>query len=244
MPNTTVSLAEDLIHRLDNHTAQPAVIGLGYVGLPLAVELASAGLTVVSIDVDASKVARLSRGESYIPDVPSAKIEQLVGAGKLRATTDFSVLADADTINICVPTPLRKTRDPDMSYVVSAANRSQSLRPGHLVILESTTYPGTTEEVLLPMMQAGGLRSGRDFFLAFSPERVDPGNPRWHTGNIPKVVGGIDEVSTRVAAALYRQFSAHRARLVREGGRDGEAAREHVPRGEHRHGERARAHVP
>jgi len=209
MPTSAVSLADDLIRRLDNHTARPAVIGLGYVGLPLAVELASAGLDVVSIDVDASKVARLAGGESYIPDVPSAKVAQLVRAGKLRATTDFSVLAAADTINICVPTPLRKTRDPDLSYVVGAVEQvARHLRPGHLVILESTTYPGTTEEVLLPMLQAGGLRAGGDFFLAFSPERVDPGNPRWHTGNIPKVVGGIDDVSTRVAAALYRQFSA------------------------------------
>jgi UDP-N-acetyl-D-glucosamine dehydrogenase len=208
MHTTATTAADDLIQRLDTHTARSAVIGLGYVGLPLAVELASAGLDVVSIDIDATKVARLERGESYIPDVPSAKIDQLVRTRKLRATTEFSVLADADTINICVPTPLRKTRDPDLSYVVAAVEQvAKFLRSGQLVILESTTYPGTTEEVLLPMLQAGGLRVGRDFFLAFSPERVDPGNTRWHTGNIPKVVGGIDDVSTRVAAALYRQFA-------------------------------------
>ena len=207
MDTLTVPAASALIQRLDDHTARPAVIGLGYVGLPLAVELASAGFEVTCIDLDGTKTERLNRGESYIPDVPSERVSGLAGANRLRATTDFAALADVDTINICVPTPLRKTKDPDLSYVVSAVEQvAKHLKRGQLVILESTTYPGTTEEVLLPMLEAGGLEAGRDFFLAFSPERVDPGNSRWHTANIPKVVGGIDEVSTRVAAALYRQF--------------------------------------
>jgi UDP-N-acetyl-D-glucosamine dehydrogenase len=207
MDTLTVPAASALIERLDDHTARPAVIGLGYVGLPLAVELGSAGFEVTCIDLDGAKTERLNRGESYIPDVPSERVSGLTGANRLRATTDFAALADVDTINICVPTPLRKTKDPDLSYVVSAVEQvAKHLKRGQLVILESTTYPGTTEEVLLPMLEAGGLEAGRDFFLAFSPERVDPGNSRWHTANIPKVVGGIDEVSTRVAAALYRQF--------------------------------------
>jgi UDP-N-acetyl-D-glucosamine dehydrogenase len=207
MDTLTIPTATTLIQRLDDHTARPGVIGLGYVGLPLAVELGSAGFEVTCIDLDQAKTERLNHGESYIPDVPSARIAALAAARRLRATTDFAALADVDTVNICVPTPLRKTKDPDLSYVVSAVEQvAQHLKRGQLVILESTTYPGTTEEVLLPMLEAGGLKAGRDFFLAFSPERVDPGNSRWHTGNIPKVVGGIDEVSTRVAAALYRQF--------------------------------------
>jgi UDP-N-acetyl-D-glucosamine dehydrogenase len=207
MDTLTVPAASALIQRLDDHTARPAVIGLGYVGLPLAVELGSAGFAVTCIDLDAAKTDRLNRGESYIPDVPAERVSGLARARRLRATTDFASLADVDTINICVPTPLRKTKDPDLSYVVSAVEQvAKHLKRGQLVILESTTYPGTTEEVLLPMLEAGGLQAGRDFFLAFSPERVDPGNSRWHTANIPKVVGGIDEVSTQVAAALYRQF--------------------------------------
>jgi UDP-N-acetyl-D-glucosamine dehydrogenase len=199
----------DLVDRLAARTARTAVIGLGYVGLPLATELASAGFDVTSVDVNLAKVDAINRGESYIPDVPTARIAELVAAGRLRATADFAALAGADTINICVPTPLRKTKDPDLSYVVSAVEQvARYLRRGQLVILESTTYPGTTEEILLPMLEEGGLKAGTDFFLAFSPERVDPGNERWHTGNIPKVVGGIDRASTEVAAALYRQINS------------------------------------
>jgi UDP-N-acetyl-D-glucosamine dehydrogenase len=199
----------DLLDRLAARTARTAVIGLGYVGLPLATELAGAGFDVTSVDVNLAKVDAINRGESYIPDVPTARIAELVAAGRLRATADFTALADADTINICVPTPLRKTKDPDLSYVVSAVEQvARHLRRGQLVILESTTYPGTTEEILLPMLEAGGLEAGSDFFLAFSPERVDPGNERWHTGNIPKVVGGIDRASTEVAATLYRQINS------------------------------------
>jgi len=199
--------AQALIERLENRTARTAVIGMGYVGLPLVTELGTAGFSVTAIDVSADKVSAVNRGESYIPDVQSADIARLVEQGRLRATADFEALSEVDTINICVPTPLRKTKDPDLSYVVAATEQAAShLRPGQLVILESTTYPGTTEEVLQPMLEAGGLKAGRDFFLAFSPERVDPGNARWHTGNIPKVVGGIDAASTRVAATLYQQI--------------------------------------
>jgi UDP-N-acetyl-D-glucosamine dehydrogenase len=184
------------------------VVGLGYVGLPLAVELGSAGFDVTSVDVNTGKVAALNRGESYIPDVPTARVKALVDAGRLHATTDFSTLADVDTINICVPTPLRKTKDPDMSFVVAAVEQvAKYLRRGQLVILESTTYPGTTEELLKPRLEESGLVAGKDFFLAFSPERVDPGNEKWHTGNIPKVVGGLGPESTEVAATLYRQFN-------------------------------------
>ena len=201
---------EQLIDRIERKQARAAVIGLGYVGLPLLVEFARAGLTGLGIDLDAAKVAALARGESYIPDVPTALVAEAVRARRLHASTDFAALADADTINICVPTPLRKTKDPDLSYIVSAVEQvARFLKPGQLVILESTTYPGTTDEVLLPMLQAGGLRAGRDFYLAFSPERVDPGNATWHTGNIPKVVGGHDAASTRAAAALYRTITAN-----------------------------------
>jgi UDP-N-acetyl-D-glucosamine dehydrogenase len=148
----------------------------------------------------------LSRGESYIGDVDSSRVGPLVSEQKLRASTDFSALALADSINICVPTPLRKTKDPDLSYILAALEHvAAHLRPGQLIVLESTTYPGTTEEVLQPRLESTGLVAGRDFYLAFSPERVDPGNPQWHTGNIPKVVGGVDPVSTRLAATLYAQ---------------------------------------
>jgi UDP-N-acetyl-D-glucosamine dehydrogenase len=199
-------LAGELLIKLESRTATTAVIGLGYVGLPLLVEFARAGFKTIGVDLDRAKVDAVSRGESYIPDVAEADVRSVVRAGRMRATTDFSVLREADTINICVPTPLRKTKDPDLSYVVSAVEQvAKYLKEGQLVILESTTYPGTTDEVLLPMLQANGLKAGEHFFLAFSPERVDPGNPQWHTQNIPKVVGGIDSASTTVASALYRQ---------------------------------------
>jgi len=199
---------EQLIGKLERKQARAAVIGLGYVGLPLLVEFARGGLVGLGIDLDAAKVASLARGESYIPDVSTDAVAEMVRAGRLHASTDFAALAQADTINICVPTPLRKTKDPDLSYIVSAVEEvARHLKAGQLIVLESTTYPGTTEEVLLPMLEAGGLRAGRDFYLAFSPERVDPGNATWHTGNIPKVVGGHDPASTRAAAALYRTIT-------------------------------------
>jgi len=197
---------EELKRKIETRTARAGVVGLGYVGLPLAVELAHAGFTVTGIDVLPSKVESINRGESYVQDVPTEVLKPLVQAGKIRATTEFSAVADLDTINICVPTPLRKTKDPDMSYIVSSCQEiAKYFHPGVLAILESTTYPGTTDELMLPMFEAGGLKVGQDFFLCFSPERVDPGNPKFQTKNIPKVVGGITAACTEVGATFYRQ---------------------------------------
>jgi UDP-N-acetyl-D-glucosamine dehydrogenase len=197
-----------LLDRIRARQAKVGVIGLGYVGLPLAVELAKVGFDVTGFDVDVRKVGELSAGRSYIPDVPTAEVAELVAAGRLHATTDMSGLAPMDVIDICVPTPLRKTRDPDMSYVVQAVEAAaKHLRRGQLVSLESTTYPGTTDELVKGILEAGGLKAGADFYLSFSPERVDPGNPTYLTCNIPKVVGGIDQASTEVACALYGQIT-------------------------------------
>jgi UDP-N-acetyl-D-glucosamine dehydrogenase len=198
------SPAADLFDRITTRSARAGVVGLGYVGLPLAVELGRAGFTVAGIDVDGEKVAAVNRGESYIPDVPAGAVAALVGEGRLSASDDFAVLRTLDTVNICVPTPLRKTKDPDLSYVVSAVQQiAAHLHPGMLVILESTTYPGTTDEVVQPLLERTGLVAGVDFFLAFSPERVDPGNPTFTTRNVPKVVGGCTPDCSRLAAALY-----------------------------------------
>lgn len=198
--------ADQLRERISKKTARVGVLGLGYVGLPLAVEFARAGFDVTGIDVQARKVEQFNRGESYIKDVANDVFGDLVRSGKLRATTDYSAIRELDTIDICVPTPLRKTKDPDMSYVVSATDAIAShLHPGLLVMLESTTYPGTTDELLLPKLQSQGLSVGRDFFLCFSPERVDPGNPKFHTRNIPKVVGGITPLCTEMGALFYKQ---------------------------------------
>jgi UDP-N-acetyl-D-glucosamine dehydrogenase len=193
-----------LLDRIRSKQAKVGIIGLGYVGLPLAVEFARAGFDVTGFDVDPSKITEINAGRSYIPDVPGADVASFVKAGQLRATTDMKQLGAMDAIDICVPTPLRKTRDPDLSYVVKAVEAvAATLRPGQLVILESTTYPGTTDEVVQPMLEAGGLKAERDFLLAFSPERVDPGNAQFTTHNIPKVVGGAGPASTEAAAALY-----------------------------------------
>ncbi len=201
-----VSHAATLEEKIRNKTAKVGIVGLGYVGLPLAMEFAGAGFEVVGIDVLAHKVDLLNAGTSYVQDVPTSHVAEHVKSGRFRATTDFSVIRDLDTINIAVPTPLRKTKDPDMSYVVSASEEvARYLRPGTLVILESTTYPGTTDELLLPMMEKSGLKCGQDFFLCFSPERVDPGNPKYQTRNIPKVVGGVTPACTQVGAAFYSQ---------------------------------------
>jgi UDP-N-acetyl-D-glucosamine dehydrogenase len=198
--------AQTLETRIEKRTARLAVIGLGYVGLPLAVELAQAGFEVHGIDIDAKRVAQLNAGRSYIQDVPTADVRTLVKQKRFIATTDFSVLRKCDTVNICVPTPLSKQRDPDVSYIVAAATEvARHLHRGQLVILESTTYPGTTDELVLPMLAESGLEVGKDFFLAFSPERVDPGNPQFNTRNIPKVVGGVTEACTKAAVQLYRQ---------------------------------------
>ena len=180
------------------------IIGLGYVGLPLAIEFGKAGLEVFGIDIDDRKVDAILKGSSYIQDVPSAEVKRLVSQSKLHATDDFGVIRYLDTVNICVPTPLRKSKDPDISYIVAASKEiKRFLHPGMLIILESTTYPGTTEEVILPMLEETGLKVGKDFYLAFSPERVDPGNPVFNTRNIPKVVGGVTEECTKLAKAFY-----------------------------------------
>jgi UDP-N-acetyl-D-glucosamine dehydrogenase len=199
---TSTALAE----KISNKTARVGVVGLGYVGLPLAVEYAEAGFHVTGIDLSASKIERMNAGDSYVGDVPSSTLAPLVKKGLLRATTDFSVIRELDTINICVPTPLRKTKDPDMSYIVAACQEiAQYFHPGLLVILESTTYPGTTDELVLPMLEKSGLKVGEDFFLCFSPERVDPGNPKFQTKNIPKVVGGTTPACTALGKLFYEQ---------------------------------------
>ena len=194
----------ELRDRIRNRQARIGIIGLGYVGLPLAVEFAKAGFEVTGFDVDVAKVSSINKGHSYIGDVASEDVAAAVKAGKLSATDDMSKLHDMDAIDICVPTPLRKTRDPDLSYVVLAVDAVRArLKPGQLVILESTTYPGTTDEVVQPALEEGGLKAGKDFYLAFSPERVDPGNPTYTTRTIPKVVGGVNEISTELAKELY-----------------------------------------
>src|SRR6201991_4841719 len=198
---------EEIKRLVETKQARVGVIGLGYVGLPLAVEFARRGLRSIGFEVDARKAESINRGESYIPDVPSDALASAVNAERLHATTDFDELASCDAIIICVPTPLRKTKEPDISYILAASEEiTKRLRRGQLVILESTTYPGTTDEVLLPMLEDTGLKLDEDFLLAFSPERVDPGNPQFQTHNIPKVVGGVTEDSTEVAAHLYSQI--------------------------------------
>jgi UDP-N-acetyl-D-glucosamine dehydrogenase len=195
----------ELRNKITGRKATLAVIGLGYVGLPLAVEMAKAGLKVFGIDVAAGKVKMVNRGKSYVQDVSDADLGRVVKLGRLVATADFSVLRQSDAIDICVPTPLRKTKDPDISYIISAVEQiARYLKRGQLIILESTTYPGTTEEVILTRLGQRGLKVGRDFFLAFSPERVDPGNKTFTTANIPKVVGGMTPRCTTVACELYR----------------------------------------
>jgi len=194
----------DLKDKIRNRQARIGIIGLGYVGLPLAVEFSKAGFEVTGFDVDLAKVDAINKGHSYIGDVSSEDVSAASKAGKLSATADMSRLHDMDAIDICVPTPLRKTRDPDLSYVVLAVDAVRAqLRAGQLVILESTTYPGTTDEVVQPALEESGLKAGKDFHLAFSPERVDPGNVTHTTRSIPKVVGGVNEASTELAAALY-----------------------------------------
>ena len=194
----------DLKDKIRTRQARIGIIGLGYVGLPLAVEFSKAGFEVTGFDVDLAKVDAINKGHSYIGDVSSEDVCAASKAGKLSATADMSRLHDMDAIDICVPTPLRKTRDPDLSYVVLAVDAVRAqLRAGQLVILESTTYPGTTDEVVQPALEESGLKAGKDFHLAFSPERVDPGNVTHTTRSIPKVVGGVNEASTELAAELY-----------------------------------------
>ncbi|HAT46629.1 MAG TPA: UDP-N-acetyl-D-glucosamine dehydrogenase, partial [Ktedonobacter sp.] len=193
-----------LQEKISTRSLRVAVIGLGYVGLPLAITFAEAGFQVTGIDVDQQKVDQANRGESYIPDIASKTLQTLIDTKLLHFTTDYAMLDDIDAISICVPTPLRKTRDPDISYIVSATREVQAhLHPGQLIILESTTYPGTTDEVVLPALESTGMKVGVDFFLAFSPERIDPGNPDFGTYNVPKIVGGITNDCTKLAQAFY-----------------------------------------
>jgi UDP-N-acetyl-D-glucosamine dehydrogenase len=204
-----VNWIDTLKDRIETRSARVAVVGMGYVGLSLAVELARAGLTVRGIDLDLERVTLLNRGESYLVDVTTESLRPLVAAGTLAATTAFDGTDQADAIIICVPTPLRKTKEPDISYILAAVeNLLPRLRHGQLLVLESTTFPGTTEEVVLPRLLELGFVIGTDFFLAFSPERVDPGNQRFTTANIPKVVGGVTRACTRLAAALYRHVTS------------------------------------
>ena len=206
-PAPLPNLARELKKRIRTRTAKTGIIGLGYVGLPLAVEMAKAGFQVTGIDLSQEKVNALNRGLSYIPDVPSQTVESFVAADRLRATQSLAAVAELDTINICVPTPLRKNKDPELSYIIAAVEVIRNhIRAGQLIILESTTYPGTTREVVLPILEESGLKAGSDFFLAYSPERVDPGNSIFHTQNIPKVVGGITPRCAETAVFFYRQY--------------------------------------
>lgn len=198
------STRQALLERIHDRKAVVGVIGLGYVGLPLAVEFAKAGFKVIGFDVSERVVSLLSAGDSHIQDVPAAEVSAIVKAGLFEATTDEKRLSEVDAISIAVPTPLSKTRDPDMSYVIAAADTAtRQAHAGMLVVLESTTYPGTTREVLLPALERRGFKVGEDVFVAFSPERVDPGNPVYHTKNTPKVVGGITPACIELATALY-----------------------------------------
>jgi UDP-N-acetyl-D-glucosamine dehydrogenase len=214
----------DLRGKIADRSATLGVIGLGYVGLPLTAEMARSGFRTLGFDIKPEVVEGVNRGVSHVGDVRSDVVRSFVDAGLLSATSDFSRLAECDAVSICVPTPLSKTKDPDLSHIVSATHAVlQALRPGQLIILESTTYPGTTREAMLPVLEESGLRVGEDFFLCFSPERVDPGNPVWHTRNTPKVIGGITARCTRVGQWLYAEIfdtivpvsSAEAAELVK-----------------------------
>lgn len=197
-------LKEELLRKINNKKAKVGVVGLGYVGLPLAVEKANAGYETIGFDVQDSKVNMVNNGENYIGDVVDDELKELVKVGKLKATADFTFIRDVDTVCICVPTPLDLYKQPDLSYVINSTREvAKYLKRGMLVILESTTYPGTTEEVLKPILEESGLKCGEDFFLSFSPERVDPGNKHYNTKNTPKVVGGCTTSCTEIAAALY-----------------------------------------
>ena len=197
---------EQLKQKILGKTATVGVIGLGYVGLPLAVEFAKAGFPVIGIDIDQRKVDAIAAGTSYIQDVPTEEVAALTQAGRLKATSDFSALKQIDAVSICVPTPLRKTKDPDISYIMAAVEHIVNyLHPLQLVVLESTTYPGTTDEAILPELLKTGLKPGKDFLLAFSPERVDPGNARYNTKNTPKVIGGLTPQCLEIAKLLYEQ---------------------------------------
>ena len=201
-----MNIKEQLLEKINNRTAVVGVIGLGYVGLPLAVEKANAGFKTIGFDIQEEKVKLVNEGHNYIGDVVDSVLENLIKERKLSATSDYSFIKEVDFVAICVPTPLDEYQQPDVSYVKSSATEiSKHLKKGTIVVLESTTYPGTTEELLLPILEEGsGLKCGQDFYLAFSPERVDPGNLIYKTKNTPKVVGGVGKDSTEIAAAMYR----------------------------------------
>lgn len=197
-----------LARRLKNRQAKIAVIGLGYVGLPLAHAFAQKGFHVTGIDIDSRRIRAIEQGKTYIADLPSSALRKVISQGRLRAVADYDPLEQMDVVIVCVPTPLNRVKDPDISYIVSAAEAIQRrLHPGELVILESTTYPGTTDEVILPILEKSGLKVGKDLFLCFSPERIDPGNPHFKTQNIPKVVGGITPACTRLGVLLYENIT-------------------------------------
>lgn len=204
------SIARNLKDKIENHEAKIGVIGLGYVGLPLAVEKAKVGFSVIGFDINPARVDRVNAGDNYIGDVKDEDLKEIVRKDLLTASTDFSRLSACDVVIICVPTPLTITRDPDISYIQASTEEiAKYLRPGQIITLESTTYPGTTEQVILPLLEETGLKVGRDFFLAFSPERVDPGNKRFTTKNTSKVVGGMTPVCLEIAYALYTQTIAN-----------------------------------
>jgi UDP-N-acetyl-D-glucosamine dehydrogenase len=207
-PELTVNDLRNLESRIRDKSADIGVVGLGYVGLPLALAFAEAGFNVTGVDADKGRVNKITRGVSYLLDIESARLKKAVNKGRLRATTSQSALRRVDTIIICVPTPLTKTKEPDLTYIVNATNDiARFLRLGHLVILESTTYPGTTREVVLPLLESTGLKVGVDYFLTFSPERIDPGSRKFTIKNTPKIVGGMEPTSTKLAALLYRHVS-------------------------------------
>ncbi|MEZ4557623.1 MAG: nucleotide sugar dehydrogenase [Caldilineaceae bacterium] len=195
----------DVVRKFQQREAQVAVVGLGYAGLPIAVAFAECGYHVTGIDIDAAKVDALNRGVSYVEDIPDAALGPLVAAGRLHATTEYAALRTCDAVSICVPTPLSKTGDPDISAITAATDEiAHYLHSGMVIVLESTTYPGTTSEILQPKLEAGGLRAGRDFFLVFSPERVDPGRQDWTTRNTPKVMGGVTPDCLAAGMAFYQ----------------------------------------
>jgi UDP-N-acetyl-D-glucosamine dehydrogenase len=199
---------KELLQKINDRKVKIGIIGQGYVGLPLSVELVKQGFKVTGFEVDESKVAAINKGKSYIGDVAESDMKELVKAGNLEATADFKNLSKVDVIIICVPTPLRKSKDPDVSYILAAAqNVKKTLKKGRLIILESTTYPGTTKELMLPILEETGLKAGKDFFLAFSPERIDPSNKKFGIQNTPKVVGGVSVHCTELAAAVYGSFT-------------------------------------
>ncbi|MBK8029987.1 MAG: nucleotide sugar dehydrogenase [Chloroflexi bacterium] len=205
-----MSIKETLLDRLKSRQATVGIVGLGYVGLPLAVEFAVEGFTVIGIDLSPSKVDAINRGESYIPDIPTSRLAPLVAAGKLRASTSYEALRAADTVSICVPTPLRQTKDPDMSYVIDSVNAVADVcHEGMLIVLESTTYPGTTDELVIPRLAQAGFTPGENVFVAFSPERIDPANPKYGVRNTPKVVGGVTPACIEAVETLYSAAVDH-----------------------------------